>query len=289
LCVSGIKRFTGFKSLIPNFSNRDYPFLKSSSMQNIRLMLSTILISFSLAVMAQQHNPTGLHSDFPTTHQFAEKRYYLTDGTFTVPEGVTRILVEAWGGGGGGMVFLGGGSGGYAAGFFNVSAGNQVSITIGAGGVGSNSSPEDINGTPSGAGGNTTITVLSNSIIAQGGQGITVTDILSPSGRTLVGGKGGGFSFAGPANRMVYGVRGNDGVVGYGNTATNNYYGRGGDAPVWPYRTGGEAAYHITNFGITGGSGARPGGGGGTIASEGENKLDYFGANGGSGMVRISY
>jgi len=57
-----------------------------------------------------------------------------TPGTsqFTVPAGVTRILIEAWGGGGGNV----GGGGGYGADFFSVTAGQVLSIGVGSGGSG---------------------------------------------------------------------------------------------------------------------------------------------------------
>ena len=63
-----------------------------------------------------------------------------TSHSWTIPAGVTQILVEAWGGGGGGAVGGGGGGGGYGALEWTVAPGANVSITIGAAGAGATSS-----------------------------------------------------------------------------------------------------------------------------------------------------
>src|SRR5262245_52607179 len=78
---------------------------------------------------------------------------FASDGTFTVPAGVSSVLVEAWGGGGAGgsgpNYGGGGGGGGYVRAVLAVSPGQAVPVTIGAGGVGACG----MSGTP---GGNTT-------------------------------------------------------------------------------------------------------------------------------------
>ena len=64
-----------------------------------------------------------------------------TSGTFTVPSGVTRIMVEVWGGGGGGgssgqwVRGSGGGGGGYGKGVFSVAGGQAFSVVVGSGGA----------------------------------------------------------------------------------------------------------------------------------------------------------
>ncbi len=69
-----------------------------------------------------------------------------TNGTFTVPAGVTRLLVEAWGAGGGGggdggMATIAGGgggaggNGGYARGVVEVTPGATLEIVVGEGGA----------------------------------------------------------------------------------------------------------------------------------------------------------
>jgi hypothetical protein len=76
---------------------------------------------------------------------FSNMLVYATPGTFswTVPAGVTKIMVEVWGGGGGGGhssatvtgVLSGGGGGGFGRSIFSVSSGTNYSIIVGAGGT----------------------------------------------------------------------------------------------------------------------------------------------------------
>jgi hypothetical protein len=94
--------------------------------------------------------------------------FFTTSGTFTVPYGVTKIMVEMWGGGGGGGSGYndgtgtygdggGGGAGGYAMNVFNVTPGTSYSVNVGIGGApdnnGSNSSLANSLGTLISAGG----------------------------------------------------------------------------------------------------------------------------------------
>jgi|BEDMetMinimDraft_2_1075160.scaffolds.fasta_scaffold00285_10 hypothetical protein len=60
-------------------------------------------------------------------------------GTFVVPAGVTRVRVRLWGGGGGGgagggSAGAGGSGGGYGEGYFPVSPGQSIAVTVGIGG-----------------------------------------------------------------------------------------------------------------------------------------------------------
>jgi len=68
---------------------------------------------------------------------------FTSSGTFTVPEGVTQIIVEVVGGGGGGGAGSGyenyaggGGGGGYGKGYFSVLSGETYSVVVGSGGIG---------------------------------------------------------------------------------------------------------------------------------------------------------
>ena len=85
--------------------------------------------------------------------------------TFTVPTGITKIMVEVWGGGGGAAIgqFAGGG-GGYSKGILSVTPGNTITATVGAGGTGGQSLGSD-----GAAGGTSTF----SSISATGGAGTT--------------------------------------------------------------------------------------------------------------------
>lgn len=98
-------------------------------------------------------------------------REYTTAGThtFTVPAGVTKIMVEVWGAGAGVSYLDGlyGGSGAYSRKTFTVTAASQWTVVVGAGGavVETGASPH---------GGNSSFTSLSNStftLVSQGGRG----------------------------------------------------------------------------------------------------------------------
>jgi hypothetical protein len=55
-------------------------------------------------------------------------------GTWNVPAGVTRILIEVWGGGGGGDIYGGGAGGTYLAAPFTVTPGLVITYSVGSGG-----------------------------------------------------------------------------------------------------------------------------------------------------------
>jgi len=67
---------------------------------------------------------------------FGEGAYevYYTDGTFTVPSGVTNIRVKVYGAGGASAWGHGGGGGGFSMGCISTSAGCSFSICVGEGG-----------------------------------------------------------------------------------------------------------------------------------------------------------
>ena len=128
-----------------------------------------------------------------------------SSGTFAVPTGVTKIFVRAWAGGGGGAGTGGGagsgagsgGSGGFICGWWmGVTAGQVITVTVGAGGsVGSFS----VNG---GTGGTTTVGAMS----AYGGLG----GVLENSAAYSIGGVGGSAS----NNADVISKSGNAGASG---------------------------------------------------------------------------
>jgi hypothetical protein len=79
------------------------------------------------------------------TQSFSNSQVYDAGGpyTFTVPAGVTKVQVHVWGagGGGGGGVSLGltggagGGAGGYSQGYYTVTPGGTITVTVGSAGT----------------------------------------------------------------------------------------------------------------------------------------------------------
>jgi hypothetical protein len=128
--------------------------------------------------------PIGLTGPPGSGGGFSGIQEFTNTGTFTVPAGVTHVLIELWGGGGGGggsgspelltnaygqyyyCTAAGGGAGGaagYTRAVLSVSPGATYTINVGAAGYANGS-----NGT---AGGDTTITDTSQNILAKGGGG----------------------------------------------------------------------------------------------------------------------
>lgn len=120
---------------------------------------------------------------------------FTSGGTFVVPAAITRIKCRVWGGGGGGGgVGSGGGGaaggcgGGYAEGWYDVTPGASLTVTIGAGGIGGTGAP-----TSGGNGGTTSIGAL---LSATGGLGGSAAD----GGGAAVGNNGVGTGTGGQLN-----------------------------------------------------------------------------------------
>jgi hypothetical protein len=213
---------------------------------------------------------------------------YVNVYNWTVPAGVTRVMIEAWGGGGGGSATGGGGGGGYICVWKNVTAGAIVQLNIGDGGLGGNGM------TNAQSGQKTSITFADASIYeAQGGAGSTCSFI--PPAITGFIGKGGRYS--GPVAGTYIGASGQDGQynrVVY-LTAGSIVYdeiqgGRGGNAGNSMY-TGAEGGYWLRNASssdlqrhIAPDVARIPGGGGGGFYT---GSTGY--SEGGSGLVIIHY
>jgi hypothetical protein len=191
--------------------------------------------------------------------------------TFTVPAGVTKIAVEAWGGGGTGgstatSPFLGavggggGGGGGYVKAWFTVTPGSTVNIVVGKGGTAATAATAS------------TVTYGAATVSADPGNN-AVTTVPALGGLVCAGGRGGGITVSNGFQSFVF-VKGADGqapvytvsVIG-SNQYTDNYqWGRGGDAGN-TINTGGTSgqsvgmgfSYHYSSGSI----GGSPGGGGG--------------------------
>ena len=214
--------------------------------------------------------------------QFKNMITFVTVGSFTwtIPSGVTRIWVEAWGGGGGANGNGGGGGGGYASAIFTVTPTGSVSYTVGGGGSGGN---------PGITGGNSNISFGTFLIIASGGAGenSATTFAVAPGG-----------SFSASVATGYYGCVGEAGsqnkFEGYQLNSTtyreNQSAGKGGDGGN-SIHTGGKGSYHLRDgvssgviYAAQGSNGQMPGGGGGGSGIWGGSLR-----SGGQGMVIIHY
>ncbi len=207
---------------------------------------------------------------------FSNFQVFNSSGTFTVPAGITRIMVELWGAGGGGgggggstssstMGGSGGGAGagGYVKDILSVTPGASITVTIGIGGAGGQGGQWfnlNHDGLPGANGGNTsfgTTTVGSGNGGNPGTQGT---------------GSGNGNGGSGGAGGNAPGLLGITGQFGF----DANYSGFGGSSP-----NGG--------FGGNPGGNKTPGGGGsgGIGQSGGINSNGHDGTSGGDGRIIV--
>ncbi|MDP2336943.1 MAG: hypothetical protein Q8N05_10950, partial [Bacteroidota bacterium] len=195
---------------------------------------------------------------------------FTTNGTFTVPAGVTSITVECWGAGGGGSSIStsgaqggGGGGGAFASSSVAVLPGNSYTIVVGAAGTASNAGGNSsFNGAAivaaGGNGGtnNSSTGGLGGTILAStgttkyaGGNGANggTTDSGGGGGGAGNGGDGGNASglTAGIAGSGTGGGAGGTGVSGSSDGNSGNNFGGGGSGAVTnsaTIRTGGTGA-----------------------------------------------
>jgi hypothetical protein len=143
--------------------------------------------------------------------------------TWTVPNGVTSIIVEAWGAEGG-TYFGAGGKGGYSKGTLAVTPGETLYIYVGGAGSGGNINGARANGGWNGGG-------YANQYdgSSYGTSGGGASDIrrggTALSNRVIVAGGGGGGGYYSGTFGNGGGGGGNTGGSG---TPSNNYYGGGG-------------------------------------------------------------
>lgn len=99
--------------------------------------------------------------------------YIYTSGTYTVPEGVTTLYISGCAGGGGGSAVYGGGAGeSVKRKKITVTPGEQITVTIGAGGNASVSDKKTYT-TPSAAAGSGGDTSFGSYLTLRGGKGAT--------------------------------------------------------------------------------------------------------------------
>ena len=196
-----------------------------------------------------------------TRKKVAKNEIFMSDSTFTVPDGITSVAVRIFGGGGAGYCFRGGGGGGghMSYGVFEVTPGQQIPITIGIGGKSGGNS--NMNGGTSSFG-----TYLS----AAGGSG--ASSYIGGSGGT--GGGGGGTGAGGSGS--YGGGGGGSGQSGRNGGGGGTYGGGGGGC-------GGTTTHNYsgttTNPGGSGGTGGTYGGRGGDGVTSGYGQSGSSGTN----------
>jgi len=233
------------------------------------------------------------------SNEFKNVRQYYTTGTtptifnFTVPAGVTRVMVELWGGGGGGGAGSGGSSGNYLAIVRDIAPGTTVSmiITPGLKGFGGrNGFTPSFNRLPEN-GGTTTVVINGTSFSATGG----------PLGAVYVGESNFPSYTTPPANFSTYNVRGQSGrnteiIALYFPTNDATQFdrlvksGNGGSAYGFEGLGGiGATSYKYTSdirqlSDVTNASGFGSGGGGGR-----DDPSAYRGGSGSHGLVVVKW
>lgn len=196
--------------------------------------------------------------------------------TWTVPAGVTRIMIESWGAGGGGAAGGGGGSGAYVRDIKQVTPGQVININIGYGGLGALNEASN--------GGTGQSTTIDGDLPVPGGFGAT------PSNPGQ-----GGFNLV-TAKYLIYGNNGMPTTETYAQRnstewATIRKYGDGAKAVLingnegtgcfFTFNT--NSLLNISIIRSLSGKGAGAGGGGGP------DNLSRWGSNGADGVVIIHY
>lgn len=263
-------------------------------------------------------------SSYSLNPETAYDQIYTTNGTFTVPAGVTKVAVLIVGGGGGGGTggFSGGGGGAGGVRYFDnytTTPGENITVTVGAGGAAATGdNDKGDNGQASvfgiytsaggGGGGSYTNSAIKNG--ADGGSGggaayhtstgtggvdSPVTDpVQGTHGGTTASQAGGG---GGGASAVGSNGTANNGGKGGNGTDYSSVFGTSIGVSGWVGGGGGGAGYTTAGAGGTGGGGkgqsgtaavagtANTGGGGGGGLSGTANP----GKAGGSGLVVIKY
>ncbi len=144
-------------------------------------------------------------------------------GFWTVPAGITEIMIEAWGAGAGGTTLTGGSSGGYARTTIMVTPGGTVTISVGSG------SSAGVYVTS--AGGNTTAAIGGITLSAFGASG---SDWSNNSFYIGYAGTPGSFSIS-PSTTNLFGL---PGLQGGGNNMVYQEYSTGNFSNITYYGCG---------------------------------------------------
>lgn len=242
---------------------------------------------------------SGCSSDTGTvTVTVPPYQVFTSNGTFTVPAGVTsiRVCVVGGGGGGGGGHSGGGGSGHVRTGTYAVSPGQNYTITVGTGGTGgpngggsgTSGGSSSISGILTASGGNGAGNSTSGGSGGSGGGGGCNSGNPGPSGGTN-GASGGSCTYSGGSggnfNSLALfsgGLAITAGAGGAGGTTSHSGGGGGGGVQIAGFSVNGSDG--VNSGSAKGGRGFGGGGGGGGYAGP-----YYQGGNGAAGVVYIEW
>ncbi|MFJ6264432.1 glycine-rich domain-containing protein [Lysinibacillus xylanilyticus] len=247
--------------------------------------------------------------------------------SFTVPQGITRIMYKAWGAGGGGggssMMYNqtgggGGGSGAYVSGFLDVTPGKTLQVKVGVGGYGGD--PNTMTGSEGvyrgGIGGST---YIEGGEAAHGGGGGTTAIVYmnKPTGRGGGGARGSSPGESGSTadvwppkqggvvklateyeNRITTYIDGTDGM--YSSNAYGGAGGGGNSDAAPGFLSYGQFSQKQTicnffegsaggenNWGINGTPGSFGSGGGGACSKSSTSSPGLYGGKGGDGRLYL--
>nr|WP_315213608.1 LamG-like jellyroll fold domain-containing protein [uncultured Flavobacterium sp.] len=209
---------------------------------------------------------------------YAQTQTFTSNGTFTVPSGITTLQVEAWGGGGKGGTRTsngesgGGGGGAYAKKTVSVIAGTTYNVQVGTG------------SSSTSAGGDSWF-IDNSTILAKGGNSVannSTTGVIGGSATASIGTVklAGGKGADGTTNKYGGGGGSSAGILLNGTDATNA---SGAIAPTGGGK-GGNARSVDTGSGTVG---SVPGGGGGGAYRI--SSVTASGGNGANGQVRLTW
>lgn len=168
---------------------------------------------------------------------FSNMQVFSSPGTtnFTVPAGVTKLLIEVRGGGGGGgkgnagggAVGQGGSGGGYGMGIFAVTPGSVHAVTVGAGGLGASGGTCTVGG----SGGSSSVGALISATGGGGGGGCgsSSTPGSSTAPLRMTGEKGRQYFNSPSTPENPGGPCGDGSTIGRGGNG-NEFFGRNGNA-----------------------------------------------------------
>jgi hypothetical protein len=227
------------------FSDGIFAFQQLSPDQRLAAVGYAMMAEYSMNVVSGAvqavHLAETLYHEVVT--KIPRMMVFTNSGTFVVPAGITRIMVEAWGGGGGGAGWDNGGAGGYGKQVFEVTPGDSYNVVVGAGGSAGSGAPH---GSDGGSGGNSTF--------GNGGVGTLITSY-GGGGATWLYGAEGWECWEGTVGGSTgaFTIKAQSGA----DTRSSPYGGQGSDKPGQPGDEPGGAGYTGVYPNYVGSSGAK--------------------------------